>query len=104
MLVLSRKKNESVFLNGNIRVVVVDVRGDKVQLGIEAPSDVTVYRSEVLEKMRRANQDSNKTSNVVTLDLSRRETVLREEEKDGDLGARRRGAAESGSRRRGYSR
>lgn len=54
MLVLSRKKNESIFLNGNIRIVIVDVRGDKVQLGVEAPSDVSVYRSEVLERMRKS--------------------------------------------------
>lgn len=54
MLVLSRKKNESIFLNGNIRIVIVDVRGDKVQLGVEAPNDVSVYRSEVLERMRKS--------------------------------------------------
>jgi carbon storage regulator len=54
MLVLSRKKNESIYVNGNIRVVIVDVRGDKVQLGVEAPSEVSVYRSEVLEKIRKS--------------------------------------------------
>ena len=54
MLVLSRKKNESIYVNGNIRVVIVDVRGDKVQLGVEAPSEVSVYRSEVLDKIRKS--------------------------------------------------
>ena len=54
MLVLSRKKNESIYVNGNIRVVIVDVRGDKVQLGVEAPREVSVYRSEVLEKIRKS--------------------------------------------------
>ena len=49
MLILSRRKNESIVVNGNIRIVVVDIRGDKVQLGVEAPKDVPVSRSEVLK-------------------------------------------------------
>jgi carbon storage regulator len=49
MLVLSRKRNESVIINDNIVVTVVDVRGDKVRIGIEAPRDVSVHRQEVLE-------------------------------------------------------
>jgi len=49
MLVLSRKRNESVIINNNIVVTVIDVRGDKVRIGIEAPRDVSVHRQEVLE-------------------------------------------------------
>ena len=49
MLVLSRKKNESIVINDNVIITVVDVRGDKVRLGIEAPRDVSVHRQEVLE-------------------------------------------------------
>ena len=49
MLVLSRKRNESVIINDNIVVTVIDVRGDKVRIGIEAPRDVAVHRQEVLE-------------------------------------------------------
>ena len=47
MLVLSRKRNESIVINDNIVVTIVDVRGDKVRLGIQAPRDVPVHRSEV---------------------------------------------------------
>lgn len=47
MLVLSRKKNESIVIADNIVVTVVDVRGDKVRLGIEAPREIPVHRSEV---------------------------------------------------------
>lgn len=47
MLVLSRSKNESIIINHNIRVCVVEVRGDRVRLGIEAPKDVPVHRDEV---------------------------------------------------------
>ena len=53
MLVLSRKKNESIVINDNIIVVVVDVRGDKVRLGVNAPSDVTVHRKEVYDAIKR---------------------------------------------------
>ena len=51
MLVLSRKKNESILIGDCIRVVVVDVRGDKVRLAIDAPRNMQIYRNEVLEKI-----------------------------------------------------
>jgi carbon storage regulator len=54
MLVLSRKKNESIIIGGAITVTVIDVRGDKVRLGIEAPLDVSVHRSEVAEAIAKA--------------------------------------------------
>jgi carbon storage regulator len=54
MLVLSRKRNESIIIDGNIVVTVVDIRGDKVRLGIEAPKDVPIHRSEVYEAIKRA--------------------------------------------------
>ena len=47
MLVFSRKKNESVVIAGDITVTVVEVRGDKVRLGFEAPKEVSVHRQEV---------------------------------------------------------
>lgn len=47
MLVLSRKKNESIIINDEITITVVEVRGDKVRLGIQAPREVPVHRSEV---------------------------------------------------------
>ena len=47
MLVLSRKKNESIVIDDNIVITVVEVRGDKVRLGIQAPKEIPVHRSEV---------------------------------------------------------
>lgn len=47
MLVLSRKKNESIVIDDTIIITVVEVRGDKVRLGIQAPKEVPVHRSEV---------------------------------------------------------
>lgn len=57
MLVLSRKKNEVVTINDDIRIVVVDIRGDKVRLGIEAPKDVSVHREEVYESIKQQRQN-----------------------------------------------
>jgi len=48
MLVLSRKLNESIIINGDIRVMVVDIRGNQVRLGIEAPESVGIFREEIL--------------------------------------------------------
>ncbi|HEV3146016.1 MAG TPA: carbon storage regulator CsrA [Gemmataceae bacterium] len=49
MLVLSRKKNESIVINNDITITVVEIRGDKVRLGIVAPKDVPVHRQEVYD-------------------------------------------------------
>ena len=53
MLVLSRKKNESIVINNDITIVVVEIRGDKVRLGIEAPKEVPVHRREVYDAIHR---------------------------------------------------
>jgi carbon storage regulator len=52
MLVLSRKTGETIVVNNNIRITVVEVRGDKVRLGIAAPEDVIVDRQEIHEKRK----------------------------------------------------
>lgn len=49
MLVLSRKKNESVVINNDIVITVIEIRGDKIRLGIAAPKDVPVHRQEVYD-------------------------------------------------------
>ena len=49
MLVLSRKKNESIVINNDVVITVVEIRGDKVRLGIVAPKEVSVHREEIYE-------------------------------------------------------
>jgi len=56
MLVLSRKVNESVVISGEIVITVVEIRDDKVRLGIEAPPQVAVHRREVFEAIRREEE------------------------------------------------
>lgn len=53
MLVLSRKKDEKIVIGDSITLMVIEIRGDKVRLGIEAPRDVTVHRQEVYDAIKR---------------------------------------------------
>ncbi len=64
MLVLSRQRDESIFIGDNIKITVVDIRGDKVRLGIEAPTEIPVHRQEVYEAIQRENQQRNGAANT----------------------------------------
>ena len=57
MLVLSRKKNESIVIDNDITIVVVEIRGDKVRLGVDAPKEIPVHRQEVFEAIKRKQQN-----------------------------------------------
>lgn len=54
MLVLSRQRNQTIVIGGNVEVTVVDIRGDKVRLGISAPKDVPVHRKEIQQRIEKA--------------------------------------------------
>ena len=54
MLVLSRRKNQVIEIGNDVKIVVVEIRGDKVRLGIEAPKEIPVHRQEVAEAIRKA--------------------------------------------------
>ena len=56
MLVLSRQRDESIMIGEDVVVTIVDVRGDRVRLGIDAPSEIPVHRREVYEAIHRENQ------------------------------------------------
>ncbi len=58
MLVLSRQRDESIIIGDNIVITVVDVRGDKVRLGIDAPREVSVHRREIYEAIQRENRQA----------------------------------------------
>jgi carbon storage regulator len=66
MLVLSRKKNESIVINNDITIVVVEIRGDKVRLGVEAPKEVPVHRREVYDAIRSGQQGVTKVKDDST--------------------------------------
>jgi len=56
MLVLSRQRDETIMVGDDIEITVVDIRGDKVRLGINAPPEVSVHRKEVWEAIQRENR------------------------------------------------
>ena len=58
MLVLSRKKEESINIGENIKIKVLDVQGENVSLGIEAPRQIPVYRTEIYEAIRKENRNA----------------------------------------------
>jgi carbon storage regulator len=60
MLVLSRQRDESIMIGDNIVITIVDIRGDKVRLGIDAPTEIPVHRQEVYEAIQRENLRASK--------------------------------------------
>ena len=68
MLVLSRKLNQSIMVGDNIRIVVVSVDRDQVKLGIDAPREIPVHRSEVFEEIQRSNREAAGIADPVPVD------------------------------------
>jgi carbon storage regulator len=71
MLVLSRQRDESIMIGDNIVITVVDIRGDKVRLGINAPVEVPVHRQEVYEAIQRENLRASRLEPDDTRDLDK---------------------------------
>jgi carbon storage regulator len=62
MLVLSRTRDETIMIGDNIEITVVDIRGDKVRLGINAPSHIPVHRKEVYDAIQRENREASRVA------------------------------------------
>lgn len=60
MLVLSRQRDEAIMIGDDVEITVVDIRGDKVRLGITAPRHIQVHRKEVYEAIKRENEQASK--------------------------------------------
>ncbi|WP_339268464.1 carbon storage regulator CsrA [Paenibacillus sp. FSL W8-0187] len=58
MLILSRNKGQKIMINDNVVLSVIEVNGDQVRIGIEAPPNVTIYREEIYEAIKQQNQDA----------------------------------------------
>mgnify|MGYP004632297325 FL=1 len=67
MLALSRKKNESIIIDNNIEVTVLDIKGDQIKLGINAPKSVQVYRKEVYVQIKDANKEASRSDGAEIL-------------------------------------
>ena len=64
MLVLSRYRDESIYIGDDIVITVVDIRGDRVRIGVQAPSDVTVHRQEVYDAIKNGNHRESGTAKI----------------------------------------
>ena len=71
MLVLSRHRDESIMIGDEIVVTIVDIRGDKVRLGIDAPQDIPVHRQEVYDAIQRENRKASQVQPNETRDVGR---------------------------------
>ena len=82
MLVLSRKKNESIIIADHIVITVVEIRGDKVRLGIEAPKEIPVHRQEIYDAIQR----EEKATAEATAKAAELKTVEKEDTTVDDYG------------------
>ena len=67
MLVLTRKCGQKLIINDNIEVVILETRGDTVKIGVKAPRNVSVYREEIYEEIKKSNVQSGKSVDVSDL-------------------------------------
>lgn len=61
MLVLARKLNQSIIINDDIEIMILDTQGDQVKIGIKAPRDVKIYRKEIFDEIQRENIEALKS-------------------------------------------
>lgn len=77
MLILSRKVNEKISIGENITLTIIDVRGDQVKVGVEAPKDVKVFRQEVFDAIQKENKEAASTSDVTKTQLSALNKIIK---------------------------
>ena len=71
MLVLSRHRDESIMIGDDVVITIVDIRGDKVRLGFDAPQDIPVHRQEVYEAIKRENAKANQVDPAETRNIGK---------------------------------
>ena len=67
MLALSRKKNETIIINNDVEITILEIKGDQVKIGITAPKSVPVYRKEVYLQIKEANEAASASDGIEAL-------------------------------------
>jgi len=80
MLILSRKINEKIMIGDDIAISIIDIRGDQVRIGVEAPKSVKVFRREVFDAIRAENKAAAQSANVLP-ELNLSPNIVRESSK-----------------------
>ncbi len=89
MLVLTRKKDQSIIINENIEITVLDIQGDQVRIGIKAPREVSVHRKEIFLQISEENKKAASTNVKADLDnLLKNSRFAALKKADGDHGAK----------------
>lgn len=70
MLVLTRKIGQKLIIAENIEVVILEIKGESVKLGIKAPKNISVYREEIFEEIKKANEQATRNVLIADLDLA----------------------------------
>lgn len=77
MLILTRKKGQSIIINDNIEIVISAIDGDQIKIGIQAPKEISIYRKEVLDAIRENNRAAVQSSQM-NIELIRKLYKMRE--------------------------
>ncbi len=85
MLVLSRQRDETIMIGDDVEITIVDIRGDKVRLGINAPRHIQVHRKEVYDAIKRENEQDAKMKPQDMTDAVERESDARKRKKSEQL-------------------
>ena len=81
MLVLARRTNQSIMIGDDIEIVIVDIKGDQVKLGVKAPKDISVFRTEIYEEIQEENRNAAK-SNINPAELGKLRDILNKKKSD----------------------
>lgn len=73
MLVLTRKKEQTIVINDNIEITIIDIQGDQVRIGINAPRSVSIFRKEIFLEIQEENKKASEVKNVSLESLLKKE-------------------------------
>lgn len=85
MLVLTRKKGQKLIINDNIEVTIIETRGESVKIGIKAPREVTIFREEIYEEIKKANEQAQKQNLAADLEELMKMNALKKSAPDTNM-------------------